>query len=59
MPTAFAYGLIILSIIGLISVIAALRLADRSGHPANMRLIVPVGIIAAAIGVAGFIVAFS
>lgn len=59
MPTAFAYFLIVLSIVGLILVIVALRFADRDGYPANMRLIVPAGLVAAAAGVVGFIGAFN
>ena len=59
MPTAFAYVLIVFSVVGLILVIAALRLADRNGTSADMRLIVSVTPVAVAAGVAGFIGAFS
>ena len=59
MPTAFAYVLIVFSVVGLILVIAALRLADRNGTSADMRLIVPVTLVAVAAGVVGFIGAFS
>lgn len=42
-----------LSMVGLACIIAVLRRADANGHPANLGLIIPAGLVALALGVVG------
>ena len=55
MSTALAIALVALSVVGLVSVLAVLRLADAHGSPANFNLIVPTGLVAIALGVIGLV----